>query len=316
MSPSRSSLAVALVAGLYGRRKDEHTTGYVVNAAGNDAPWKTLGSEMSFIDDLFSVAGKTALVTGGATGIGRMAATGLASAGARVLIASRKGADCEKVAAEINASGVSGSVEGFAGDVATEQGIAELVKEVQGRTDRLHVLLNNAGITWGEPLETFPYAAWAKVMNVNVTAIFHLTRELLPLLDAAASADDPARVINLGSVMGTQPIADGAYSYTASKAAVHHLTRTLANEFAARHITVNAFAPGPFQSRMTAFATASESQAAHVGSRVPLGRIGSPDDIAGATLYLCSRAGKYVTGAILPLDGGQSTQHGMSLFKE
>ena len=151
---------------------------------------------------------------------------------------------------------------------------------------------------------------------VNVTAVFHLTRELLPLLEAAASDADPARVINLGSVMGTQPLADDAYSYTASKGAVHHLTRTLAIELAARRITVNAFAPGPFQSRMTAFATGTEEKARHVGSHVPIGRIGAPDDIAGATLYLCSRAGSYVTGAILPIDGGQSVQHGLTLFKE
>ena len=116
--------------------------------------------------------------------------------------------------------------------------------------------------------------------------------------------------------MGTQPLADDAYSYTASKAAVHHLTRTLASEFAERHITVNAFAPGPFQSRMTAFATATDAQVQKVGARVPIGRIGRPDDIAGATLYLCSRAGSYVTGAILPIDGGQSVQHGMTLFKD
>lgn len=271
---------------------------------------------MGYLEDLFTVAGKTALVTGAATGIGRMATTGLVHSGARVMIASRKGEDCRKVAEELNALDAPGSAEGFAGDVGTEEGIDALAAEVKKRTDRLHILVNNAGSAWGEPLETFPYHAWARVLNVNVTGLFHLTRELLPLLEAAAADDDPARIINLGSVMGTQPIADDAYSYTASKAAVHHLTRTLANEFAARRITVNAFAPGPFQSRMTAFATATGEQAEKVGRRVPLGRIGTPSDIAGATLFLCSKAGSYVTGAILPIDGGQSVQHGMSLFKE
>lgn len=270
---------------------------------------------MSYIEDLFSVAGKTALVTGAATGIGRMAATALVRAGANVLIASRKGEDCARAAEELTALG-GGTAHGFAGDVGTEEGVLALADEVRKRTDRLHILINNAGISWGADLADFPYAAWAKVLGVNVTGLFHLTRELLPMLDKAASHEDPARIINLGSVMGTQPLADGAYSYTASKAAVHHLTRTLANELAARRITVNAFAPGPFQSRMTAFATATDEQAGKIGSRVPIGRIGAPDDIAGATLYLCSRAGSYVTGAILPLDGGQAVQHGMTLFKE
>lgn len=270
---------------------------------------------MSYIEELFSVAGKTALVTGAATGIGRMAATALVQAGAHVMIASRKGEACARVAEELNGFGGKGKAEGFAGDVSTEEGVAALVAEVRARTDTLHILFNNAGISWGAELEDFPYSAWAKVLNVNVTGLFHLTRELLPELERAASHEDPARIVNLGSVMGTQPMADGAYSYTASKAAVHHLTRTLANEFAERRITVNAFAPGPFQSRMTAFATASDEQADEVGERVPLGRIGAPHDIAGATLYLCSRAGSYVTGAILPIDGGQSVQHGMRLFK-
>jgi len=271
---------------------------------------------MSYIEDLFTVTGKTALVTGAASGIGRMAATALVMGGARVFIASRKGEACQAVAEEINALGGSGSAEGFAGDVGSEEGVAALAAEVGSRTDRLNILINNAGLSWGAELADFPYKAWARVLDVNVTGLFHLTRELLPLLDKAASHEDPARIINLGSVMGTQPMADGAYSYTASKAAVHHLTRTLANELAQHRITINAFAPGPFQSKMTAFATATEEQADTVGKRVPLGRIGSPDDIAGATLYLCARAGSYVTGAILPIDGGQSVQHGMRLFKE
>jgi len=270
---------------------------------------------MPLLDDLFSVAGKTALVTGGATGIGRMAATALVNAGARVLIASRKGADCERAAAEMSREKTSGRAEGFAGDVGSEAGVVALAAEVRSRTKKLDILINNAGTSWGAPFAEFPYAGWTKVLAVNVTGLFQLTRELVPMLADSASDDDPSRIINLGSVMGTQPLADDAWSYAASKAAVHHLTRTLAIELAPRRITVNAFAPGPFQSRMTAFATATDEQAAKVGARVPLGRIGQPGDIAGATLYLCGRAGAWVTGAILPIDGGQSVQHGMSLFK-
>ena len=270
---------------------------------------------MSYLDELFSVTGKKALVTGAASGIGRMVATALVRGGAHVMIASRRQAECEKVAEELNGIG-PGTAEGFGGDVASEAGVVELAAAVRARTDVLHILVNNAGLTWGEKLDNFPYHAWARILNVNVTGLFHLTRELLSVLEAAASPIDPARIINLGSVMGTQPVADGAYSYTASKAAVHHLTRTLASELAERNITVNAFAPGPFQSRMTSFATGTDEKAAKVASRVPLRRIGNPDDIGGATLYLCSRAGSYVTGAILPIDGGQSVQHGVSLFKD
>lgn len=269
---------------------------------------------MGYLDTLFSVTGKTALVTGGATGIGRMVATGLIKAGATVLIASRKGEACEAVAEELNALDAPGKAIGFAGDVASEEGIEALVAIINTHTDKLHILVNNAGVTWGEPLDTFPHMAWQKVMNVNVGGLFTLTRELLPLLDAAASDDDPARIINLGSVMGTQPVAEGAYSYSASKAAVHHLTRILAGEFAGRRITVNAFAPGPFQSKMTAFATGSDEKAKKVGQGVPLGRIGTPDDVAAATLYLCGKSGSYVTGLILPLDGGLSAHSSIGLF--
>ncbi|MGG7564632.1 SDR family oxidoreductase [Rhodovulum sp. DZ06] len=271
---------------------------------------------MSYLDDMFGVHGKTALVTGGATGIGRMIATGLAHGGARVLIASRKGEDCARVADEINAEGPAGKVEGFGGDVGTAEGVQALAAEVASRTDKLHILFNNAGITWGAELGKFPRFGFDKVMNVNVAGLFDLTQALMPIMTETATDEDPARVINLGSVMGHWPLGDGAYSYSASKAAVHHLTKILAKELAPRRFTVNAFAPGPFQSNMTAFATASDEQAAAVGSDVPLGRIGIPSDIQGASLFLCSKAGAYTTGCILPLDGGLGVVTGGNLFEK
>ena len=271
---------------------------------------------MDYLEYLFSLTGKTALVTGGATGIGTMITTALIHAGANVMICSRKGADCERVAGELNRLGTPGKVTGFGADLGSEEGIAAAANEVRSRTDTLHILFNNAGTTWGEPLDTFPYHAWAKILNLNVAALFSLTQQMLPLLDNGACDEDPARVVNLGSVMGTVAMGDGAYSYAASKAAVHHLTRILSNELSGRRITVNAFAPGPFQSKMTAFATGTPEKAERVGKGVPLGRIGAPSDIAGASLFLCGKGSAYVTGCILPLDGGIHTMTGHSLFDE
>lgn len=265
---------------------------------------------------LFSLEGKVALVTGGATGIGRMAATGLMMAGARVLIASRKADACEAVAAELNAMDAPGSVEGFGGDLSSEEGIAALVAEVTGRTDDLHILMNNSGVTWGAPMGQFPHAAWEKVMNVNVAGMFHLTQQLLPMLIASSSADDPARVVNVGSVMGEREMGDGAYSYSMSKAAVHHMTRILGKELAGKHVTVNALAPGPFVSRMTAFATADEGMRDQVGKDVPLGRVGRDEDIAGCMLFLCGQGGAYLTGAILPVSGGINVMSGGNIFEQ
>jgi len=264
---------------------------------------------------LFSLHGKTALVTGGATGIGRMAAHGLVAAGARVLIASRKAAMCEATAAELNALGLPGTAEGFAGDVATADGIAALTAEVTNRTDALHILMNNAGRTWGAPLGEFPHDGWEKVMSLNVAGLFQLTQSLLPILRASATPADPARVVNVGSVMGEQPMGDGAYSYAASKAAVHHLTEILAKELAGDAITVNALAPGPFQSNMTAFATADADKREKVGQGIPLGRVGVPEDIAACLQFLCGKGGGYVTGAIIPVSGGVNVMTGPSLFE-
>jgi NAD(P)-dependent dehydrogenase (short-subunit alcohol dehydrogenase family) len=258
----------------------------------------------SYLNQLFSVQGKVALVTGGATGIGRMMAEALVRAGAHVMICSRKAEHCEVVAAELNKLDATGSAEGFGADLGSEDGVVAAAEAVKSRTDKLHILANNAGATWGADYESFPRSAWDKVMNLNVTSIFELTRNLTPLLDAAASDADPARIINTASVMGIMPVADGCYSYSTSKAAVIHLTRILANEMTSRRITVNAFAPGPFPSKMTAFATASQEGAAATGAKNPMGRIGRPEDIAAATLFLCGHGGSYVTGTTIPLDGG------------
>ena len=265
---------------------------------------------------LFDLSGKTALVTGGATGIGRMATEGLAAAGARVLIASRKADACEAVAREVNALGLPGKVEGFGGDVATEAGIDALVAEVNSRTDKLNILMNNAGRTWGAPMGEHPYDAWTKLLALNVTGMFHLTQALLPLLKAAATPQDPARVVNVGSVMGDIPKGTATYSYATSKGAVHHMTRVLSNDLAPQGITVNAIAPGPFVSKMTAFALATEKGQDQAAEGVPLGRVGSPEDIAGALQYLCGRGGAYVSGAILPLSGGMQSNAPGNLFNE
>ncbi|MEM9270497.1 MAG: SDR family oxidoreductase [Pseudomonadota bacterium] len=268
---------------------------------------------MSYLEDLFSLHGRTALVTGGATGLGAMLAEGLVRAGANVVIASRKLPACQKTADRLTAIG-PGTAQAAQVDVADEADLVRFAAEIRTAHPKLDILINNAGVSWGAPFESFPHAQWARVMGVNVAAPFTLTRELLPSLKAAASPERPARVVNIGSIMGTAPVAEGAYSYTASKAAVHHLTRTLAGELAAEQITVNALAPGPFPSNMTAFATGTEAGAERVGRNVPLGRIGTPRDAAGAIVYLCSDAGAYISGAILPMDGGMSAATPLDLF--
>ena len=267
-------------------------------------------------ENLFDLKGKVALVTGGATGIGRMASIGLASAGAQVFIVSRKADACKAISKEINQMDLTGSAEGFGGDIATLDGISNLIDNLKSRTGELQILMNNAGRTWGSPLGAFPYDAWDKVMTLNVTGMFHLTQGLVGLLAASAEANDPARVVNVGSVMGEIPMGDGAYSYAASKSAVHHMTRILAKELIKRNITVNALAPGPFQSGMTKFAIADDYSTDRVGARVPAGRIGRSEDIAACMQFLCGYGGSYITGAIIPISGGINVSTGHSIFGE
>ena len=251
--------------------------------------------------NLFDVSGKTALVTGGGRGIGLMIAQGLVQAGVRVVIASRKAGDLEAAAAELSKHG---DCEAIPADLSTPEGAQALAEAVRAKWPALHILVNNSGATWGAPLEEFPASGWDRVMHTNLEGIFHLTVALLPALRAAAGAEDPARVINIGSIDGIRvPLAEN-YSYSASKAAVHMLTRHLARRLAGERITVNAIAPGPFDSKMMAFMLDTPEKRAVVERMVPLGRIGRPDDAAGLTLFLASRAGSYLTGTVIPLDGG------------
>ena len=252
--------------------------------------------------DLFDLSGKVAVVTGGTRGIGMMVARGLLQAGARVYISSRKAEAGEAAVAEL---AQFGKVVSIPADLSTEAECVRLAAEVGAREDQLHILVNNAGATWGEPLETFPESAWDKVLDLNLKSPFFLTRAFLPLLQEAGTHDDPARVVNIGSIDGLHVPPMNTYSYSSSKAALHHLTRVLARELGPRHITVNAVAPGPFESKM--MAATLDAFGKEIAARSPLGRIGRPDDMAGAVVFLSSRAGSYVTGSVLAVDGGIAT---------
>jgi NAD(P)-dependent dehydrogenase (short-subunit alcohol dehydrogenase family) len=254
------------------------------------------------LERLFGLGGKTALVTGGTRGIGMMIARGLLQAGARVVVSSRKADACEQAVAVLSEFG---DVRAVAADLSRQEECRRLATDVMSRTDTLDILVNNAGATWGEPLETFPAAAWDRVLDLNVKSPFWMVQELLPALRKAGTQDDPARIINIGSIDGIHVSPMTTYSYSTSKAAIHQLTRVLAKELGPQHITVNAVAPGPFPSKMMAATLEAFGDA--IAASAPLRRIGRDDDMAGIAIFLASRAGSYLNGAVIPVDGGIAT---------
>lgn len=249
--------------------------------------------------NLFSVQGKVALVTGGSRGIGLMIARGFVANGVKTYISSRKADVCDRVADELSEHGTCISLPA---DLSKQEEVARLAAELSAREDKLHILVNNAGAAWGAPFDEFPESGWDKVMDLNVKSMFFMTQAVMGDLEAAATEDDPARVINIGSIDGIGIPRLETYSYPASKAAVHQLTRVLAHRLAPRNVNVNAVAPGPFESQMMAHTLETQGEA--IKASVPRGRIGRPEDMAGVAIYLSSMASAYVTGVVIPVDGG------------
>lgn len=254
------------------------------------------------VADLFSVRGKVALVTGGSRGIGEMIARGYVENGAKVYITARKAADCDLLAAELSKFGECVAVPA---DLSRMEEIDRLAAEIESREGALHILVNNAGVSWGTAFDEFPEVGWDKVMDLNVKSVFFLTQRLVKLLEAGASEEDYARVINIGSVDGLHVPPYEAYSYAASKAGVNHLTRMMAKFLAARLIQVNGIAPGYFPTKMTAGIADEYGEGARQAT--PMKRWGRPEDMAGIALYLSSKASGFTCGAVIPVDGGYAT---------
>ncbi|KAH7411979.1 hypothetical protein DE146DRAFT_259869 [Phaeosphaeria sp. MPI-PUGE-AT-0046c] len=250
---------------------------------------------------LFDVKDKVVLVTGGAKGIGRMISEGFVQNGASVYISSRDAKACEQACKELNALG-KGKADYIAADFYQESALQHVADELKKRAGKLDILINNSGSNWGESYDTYPSNAWDRVLNLNLKRVFQLTQILTPLLEAAASPASPARVINIGSIDGLRVPALETFAYSASKAGLHHMSRVLASHLGKRGITSNTIACGPFQSKMMK-ATLEKFKDVIEGG-VPLGRIGSPEDVAGTCIWLGSRAGAWVNGATIALDGG------------
>jgi NAD(P)-dependent dehydrogenase (short-subunit alcohol dehydrogenase family) len=251
--------------------------------------------------DLFSLKGRIALVTGGSRGIGKMIAAGFLSQGAaKVYITARKAGPCEATAKELSAE-YSGECIALPIDISSLTGIDMLAAEIRKREPKLDILVNNAGAAWGADFDEFPEIGWDKVMDLNVKSLFFLTKALAAPLRAAASAEKPAKVINIASIDGIFVNPTETYSYAASKAAVIHLTRRMATKLIKEHINVTAIAPGAFKSDMN---RAARDHGDEVAQRVPARRIGTDEDMAGAAIYLASRAGDYVVGNTIAVDGG------------
>ena len=247
---------------------------------------------------LFSLEGRCALITGGSRGIGRMIAEGFLGQGARVYISARKAQACDQAARELSAFGPCISLPA---DVSTTDGIAKLVEAFGKHEQKLDILVNNAGAAWGAPYDEFPESGWDKVADLNMKAPFFLTQALTPMLKAAAAGGHLAKVINIASIDGVSVNPQETYSYAASKAGLIHLTKRMATRLAPEGIAVSAIAPGAFASDMNRVA---RDQSDEVARHVPAGRIGTPEDMAGAAIYLASRAGDYVMGGTLVVDGG------------
>lgn len=260
------------------------------------------------IQDLFSIDGKIALVTGGSRGIGEMIAAGFLANGAKVYISSRKAEVCDATAKRLSEQ-YGGECLSIPGDLSALPGIEAVAAEISKREQSLDILVNNAGAAWGAPFEEFPESGWDKVMDTNVKGIFFLTQKLLPLLRAAATPEDPARVINVGSIDGIKTPGFDNYSYGPSKAAVHHLTRQLGAHLVKENIILNAIAPGPFPTWMLSTGVGFGGKTDDVdwdaiGKHNPRGRVGTAEDIAGLAIFLCSRAGAYTVGETITCDGG------------